>query len=300
VQLHQHRVPQGVQELVVAPLGDIQWAGLRRKNMIALKQLKDHIARCIERGAWFIGMGDYIDFASPSNRQRLKAAALYETAEMVVEDAGIALVEELVAEVLAPTKGRWLGMLSGHHFAVFQDGSNSDHYLCRLLKAPFLGTAAIVQLAFQTHDGTRGYDIWAHHGAGGGSKAHAPILKLENLLPYWDADLFLIGHMTKVAGAPVKRIHARFGGKGPASLQERTIHLVGTGGWLKGYAEGAEIGGHPQGGYVEQKMLNPVALGAPVVVIKPKTKWLNGGGAKCAREGLTASRAWEPIVRVEL
>src|SRR5262245_29614742 len=186
-------------ELVIAPIGDIQWAGGRRRDMIALGVLKDHLKRCLDRGAWFIGMGDYIDFASPSNRQWLKGVALYDTAELVLEDTGQALAEEVYAEVLAPTRGRWLGLLEGHHFAQFQSGETSDHRLCAMLRAPFLGTSAMVGVRFETTDGPKVYTIWAHHGAGGGGRAAAPVAKLEQLLPYWDADLFLIGHMTKVA-----------------------------------------------------------------------------------------------------
>jgi hypothetical protein len=224
----------------------------------------------VDMKAWFIGMGDYIDYMSPSNRQRQAAAGLYDTAEQVMADKTRALVDELYAEYLRPTEGRWLGMLEGHHFAYLDTGETSDQYLCQKLKAPFLGTSAILGLAFPTHFGTRMVEVWAHHGAGGGQKAHAPILKLENMAAYWHADIFLIGHMTKRGAAPIQRTRAVWQTSGPPVLRDQEIHLVGTGGWLKGYPERARVGRTPRGGYVEQKMLTPVSLGAPLIRITPR------------------------------
>lgn len=296
MELIQHRIPHNVREVVVAPLGDIQWAG--KKEQIAFDHLKRHIDRCLKAGAWFLGTGDYIDFASPSNRQRLKSAALYDTAEAIIEDKALELTFQVYEELLKPTKGRWLGMLEGHHFATLSAGDTTDHRLCQMLDATFLGTTAYVQLAFDTHDGTRTVTLWASHGAGGGAKAHAPLMKLENLLPYWDADVFIVGHMTKVAAAPVKRLYANFGSRVPV-LKERTIHLVGAGGWLKGYAEGSKVGRYARGGYVEQRMLNPVALGAPIIRIRPNYYWLESN-RQTRKRGAPSSRAWAPQVTVEV
>ena len=93
--------------VVVAPLGDIQWSGLRGST--ARDHLRRHIDRCLKLNAYFIGMGDYIDFASPSNRARLKNAMLYDTAMEVIEDAAGSLVDEVFEKFLKPTVGRWIG-----------------------------------------------------------------------------------------------------------------------------------------------------------------------------------------------
>jgi hypothetical protein len=302
VELIRHRIPGKHTPITIAPIGDIQWAGKRQASNIALSHLKDHIARAMDRKAWFIGMGDYLDFASPSNRQRLKGAALYDTAEQVIEDKALEMVLELYDEILKPTKGRWLGMLEGHHFSVLTSGETTDHRLCQMLEAPFAGTSCFIGIQFPVPNGNHYvYNIWAHHGAGGGQKAHAPIMKLESAATYWDADLMLIGHMTKVAVAPLKRIRPEWRGPLP-SLQERTIHVVGTGGWMKGYPERAAVGRFPRGGYVEQKMLNPVVLGAPFITVTPKVSWINGGASspRRVRAGLPARRLWMPEVVVEV
>ena len=133
--------------IAIAPIGDIQWAGM--KGPTAKDHLKRHIDHCMELKALFVGLGDYIDFLSPSNRQRLKSAALYETAEDVIDDKAMELVWELYEKFLKPTKGRWLGMLEGHHFTQLKTGETTDQRLCQLLDAKFLGSSAYIRLQFK-------------------------------------------------------------------------------------------------------------------------------------------------------
>jgi hypothetical protein len=84
-------------------------------------------------------------------------------------------------------------------------------------------------------------------------------------MPYWDADIFLMGHMTKMSLAPVNRISPRWAGRQGPELIHRKIVLVGTGGFAKGYVPGARQGQVARGGYVEQWLLSPAALGSPVI-----------------------------------
>lgn len=255
--------------LVLAPLGDIQWNG--DPEEIALDALKRHIATAVAKNAWFIGLGDYIDFASPSNRAKLAAAELYDGPLKTLDDIAHRLVDE-VYEILKPTKGRWLGMLEGHHFYQFRSGMTTDMKLAEMLGTKFLGTSAYIGLQLGGTGASHNrisVHIWAHHGRGSG-KAHAPIMKLENLAPYWDADVFLIGHMTKMAAAPINRIYAEFSAGDGGRLRHRKISLVGTGGWSKGYMAGATQGGVSRGNYVERGMMNPVCLGAPLLYLRPK------------------------------
>jgi hypothetical protein len=291
---HKLQVPTGTQEIVIAPLGDIQWAG--HKEHIAYSALQEYIAEALERKAWFIGMGDYVDFASPSNRQRLRNANLYDTAEQVIDDKARSLVDELYAEILAPTAGRWLGLLEGHHWTHLLTGDTTDQYLCSKLRAPFLGTCAYIGLVFKTTNGSRTVTIWVHHGEGGGQAAAAPVQKLEGMANYWEADVMIIGHMTKKANTQVQRCYSVMASRIP-TVRYKTIHLVGAGGWLKGYAERTRQGHTPRGGYVEKRMMRPVALGSSFIRISPKLRhdWMGQPRGK----GASPERHWEPQIRVE-
>lgn len=287
--------------VIIAPIGDIQWAG--KRGSTATDTLRRHLDRCQTVGAWYVGLGDYIDFASPSNRQRLRAAALYDSAEDVIDDKALDLVQELFDLYLRPTKGRWLGLVHGHHYANLKTGETTDQRLCQLLDARFLGSSAFIRLQFSrptpANSGMRGnVTLFVHHGAGGGMKAAAPLNKLENLAPYWDADIFMIGHLTKMATAPVNRVSARWSGRGAPELVHRKIMLVGCGGFSKGYVQGAKQGRVPMGGYVEQRMLNPAALGAPLIYVRPNFRSTKIVGKPGSVMG--DSKIWDYDVTVEV
>src|SRR6266850_1574496 len=160
------------QKAVIAPLGDLQFSG--EKGPTAHDHVKRHIDRAMKLGAWFCGLGDYIDFLSPSNRQRLTAAALYDTSAGVIEDKARTLVEELFETLLKPTKGRWLGMLEGHHFYE-SNGETSDQWLAEMLKAPFLGTSAYIKVEPSE------VVLWLHHGAGNSVLPTGPLNKLYHM-----------------------------------------------------------------------------------------------------------------------
>lgn len=279
--------------IIIAPIGDIQWAG--RRGPTSIDTLKRHLDLCLSLNAWYVGLGDYIDFMSPSNRQRMKSAALYDTANDVVDEAALSLVMELYDQFLKPTTGRWLGLVHGHHWSQLQTGETTDQRLCQLLKAKFLGTSAFIRLVFSTPNSQdrNPLTLFVHHGCGGGMKASAPLNRLENILPYWDADIFLLGHMTKQAVAPINRVGPRWHGHGAPELVHRKIYLVGCGGFAKGYDKGAKLGNVPMGGYVEQALMNPASLGAPLIKIVPRrTHGLDG---KTNHRG-----SWTPDVTVEV
>jgi len=300
---------------VIMPVGDIQWFG--DKNEVALEKLRAHIAWGVERDAWFIGMGDYVDAFSPSNRQRLRAAGLYDNAERIIDDAARRLVDDIY-DVLKPSKGRWLGMLAGHHFAELRNGTTSDQLLCEKLASPFLGDCAYVRLRFQKAEGGSNrigtVTIWAHHGQGSGQSITAPVQKLEKLPASWDADLFLMGHHSKVVAAPLDRCYAAWphaDGKSSPALYYRTVLLVGTGSFMKGYVEGRKEGEVPRGTYVEKGMMRPVSLGAPVITVTPRYKKVlaNYGNPGMQPNGYKKGRprrctrrtdVWLPDLRVSL
>lgn len=277
--------------LLIMPIGDIQWSGQRGDT--TLEMLKRHIGWGMEHKAWFIGMGDYIDFLSPSNRQRLSAAALYDSAADVIDDKAMELTEEIYREALKPTKGRWLGMLEGHHFTQLKSGMTTDMRLCQMLDAKFLGTSAMIRLVFKGSGKTGNVTIWAHHGVGGGmATTSAALNKLTRMATHFRADIFLMGHITKQTVEPQDVVEAVWSGRGEPHLIHRVRLLAVTGGFSKGYQVRRKDGIVPRGNYVEQGMMAPAALGGIKVRIVPK--W--------GRQGQSHSEAkhWLPEMSVEI
>ena len=262
-------------------LGDVQWAGAKSGGT-ALDHLKRTIADALE---WekagdtvrFVGMGDYTDFLSPSNRQRLRGANLYDTAEEVIDHKALELTEEIYDLALKPTKGKWLGLVEGHHLHELKDGTTTDMRLCEMLDAQFLGTTGLLRLVFQRgYPGCRVPDvIWFHHRVGNGMTGYYPLTRLEKKAAEWEGvDVFAIGHTTKKAIEFQNKVIPKWNPK--TDLTHRKVILLGTGGYSKTYVLGAMRGRIPRGGYAEQKMLNAAIIGSPVLHIRPRRQKLNG------------------------
>ncbi len=256
------------EELLIVPIGDLQYGS----EGCDFDRFERHIAWAAKKpNAYFLGMGDFLDVASPSNRRALKEAALYDSVQDALDELAAHHLAE-IERVLAPTKGRWLGFLRGHHFWEFQDGTTSDLRLAQAMGAPFLGDAAILRILFPSRSRQKrpSLAVWCHHGQGSGAFQSSPIQKLEQLSRGWEGiDVFLIGHYHRKAAAKMHRLHPVFADHSN-TLRHRTVVLACTGGFLKGYQEGSARGGIPAGTYVEQGMMVPTALGGIVIVCRPR------------------------------
>ena len=255
-------------------VGDIQWGGDEDAVAVAhLRRTLDYALEDETRGhtVRFIGMGDYIDFASPSNRARLKSANLYDTAGDVIDQKALALTREVYG-FLKPTKGKWLGMVEGHHFHELKDGTTTDMRLCEMLDAEFFGTTGLLKVQFQRPAATSCISvvIWFAHGTGNGQTGYYPLGRLEKKSAEWEqVDVFAMGHTTKMAHEFQNKVYPRWS---PTMDQaHRKVILIGTGGYSKTYVLGATQGRVPRGGYAEQRMLNAAIIGSPVLHVRPTT-----------------------------
>lgn len=267
-------------ELLVLPLGDIQYAGDDRE--VAMGMLKRHIEWGVSQNAWFLGMGDYTDAFSPSNRQKLVGAGLYDTALKSIDKGAKEMVDELYKRALKPSRGRWLGLLEGHHYHRFQDGTTSDHYLAGLLQAKFLGTSAYVRLVFprSSEAGSHGEVlVWCHHGAGSSTAVGGPINRIARVAAGFEADIYIMGHMHSKDAKTMDYIHPVFPSTGEPRLVHGTRLFAVSGSFLKGFIPGRKGGaGMPEGNYAEKGMMNPRQLGAPLIKIRPR--WSEVGGVQ--------------------
>lgn len=282
---------------VVKPLGDIQWAGDEKD--IALTHLQEDIRYALsydetEYGTghtWFLGQGDYSDFASPSNRQRLSGAALYSTAQKILDQKALDLNDSLVDVALRPTRGKWLSLLSGHHWANLKHGDISDMRLAQNLDAPHGGVLSVnvIRLLFKLKNSSQAHQIvlWSHHGAGNGQTGYYPLMRLEKIHMEWEGiHAYFIGHTTKSGFIRKNRVGPRWETT-PPKLGHRPVALIGTGGYSKSYIEEHTEGQVLIGTYAEQALMNPSVIGSPMLKIWPRV---------VVKEGV---QTWDPILRVE-
>ena len=251
------------EKFILMPIGDLQ-AG---SDGFDAKRLKEHIRYGLDIGAHFQGTGDYTDFLSPSNRRYFKNAGLYDTATGLIERWHREHMEE-VKDIFKPTIGMWTGLLEGHHYYPYDDGTTSDTDLCSYLQAPFLGTCALTVLTFEDNNKHQvECMILSQHGEGGGAD---PLRRLMAQAPgFPQVDVFIQGHNTQIDARPKDTIWF-YREKGVMRMRERRQMFVAAGGFMRGYTQGSRSAGRAAGSYVEHGMMRPTAIGGPIIEIAPQ------------------------------
>ena len=256
-------------EVLLLPISDLQY-GVEGCDFDLFKET---IEFGLKNNAVFLSLGDLTDLASPSNRRAVANAGLYDIVMDSLHDAAERALEDLKV-VLAPTKGRWLGLIQGHHMWTFDDQSTTDTRLADFLGAPFLGDSAMIRLVFREKGQRLASDlvIFAAHGVGSGVSTAAPIAKLEKLAAHIQADLYLIGHHHKLVAAPISRLTFVPTRNGGGRLVAKPVYMACTGGYLKGYMQGSRKNNLPGASYVEKGLMPPVSLGGMSIRLTPTMK----------------------------
>lgn len=211
---------------------------------------------------YFIGVGDFFDAVIVTDKRYRKSIDASE---------GDAIIDEQVergVELLKPYAHKILGMGSGNHedTVTKRAGTNMIARLCKELKVPFLGFSGLFKLQL-TDNGNRGRTIIIryHHGWGGGSRTQgADLTKYSKDMAYWDADIFLYGHVHRQQTDQVPRL-----GLSGLKLIARPKIICICGTFLKTYTEGtdptySEICGYP-----------PVSIGGVGIDITPNRHWVD-------------------------
>lgn len=261
MELITYPIPRGQKKLVIAPLGDIQYAG--DSGPTAQDHLKRHIDRCLELDAFYVGLGDYVDTMSPSNRHKIVAAGLYDTAMQMMSEKARDRTEELFEKFLKPTAGRWIGMVHGHHWYPLESGQTTDEMLADMLKTKFLGTSAFIRLS------NADITLYLHHGNGGGKLPGASMNRTYHIAAgLQGADIYMLGHDTKLSTARLSRPFPVWGKKNSEHrLEHRDVWLLSTGSFCKSNIVGNRKSGRPEGDYAEQAGYTPSPLSAPIITV---------------------------------
>lgn len=218
------------------PFGDVH----RDAPSFAHEEWKEFLAYAKkQKKALFLGMGDYQDCASTSERTIISDERLHESTKEILNGHAKGVVKTLSNE-LSFMRGKLLGLIGGNHYFAFNNGETSDHALCHALSTKFLGVCALIRLTFRCGTKSVSFDIAAHHGRGGGSTAGGSFNSVEKMGHFFEADAFLMGHnhgRGVLPAAPKLRLTR---GRGGLSLKDRTPLLVRTGSFLKSYEPGMQ------------------------------------------------------------
>lgn len=253
------------EEILLMPVGDEQH-GAQGSDLA--KQAR-HIKWGVNHNAYFCGMGDAIDLASPSNRAKIAAAEFYDTTIRGLDYFGYKLVEEYL-EAVECSKGRWLLRVKGHHLWKFTEGKwkgyDSEDVIADFLGCPVtdeLG-AGITQVTFKNAEKRHAQklQVFQWHGGGSASTTTGIIQKVEKIADGWpSADVVLVGHYPLKLGWPKDYPVPHFG-KRPF-LRDRRRIFASTGGFCRGYT----VGGGAT--YAEKGGMRPNNIGGVLIRIRP-------------------------------
>jgi len=211
---------------------------------------------------WFLGMGDYDDLASTSERRILNNQDLHDSSRDTLEDLYRGHTERFAKEI-GFMKGRLIGFLEGNHYADLMSGITTTQFLCEIMDCKYLGVSCFLMLILKKdiHHSHR-VDVWAHHGLGGGRTAGASINKVEKMCDAAEADIYLMGHDHKKHIAMKSRLRLSDSKRG-ISLENRKIVMARTGGFLRGYVKG-------KASYIADGAYSPSDMGTVTITMTPQ------------------------------
>lgn len=239
------------------PFGDVH----RDSNAFADAEWKAFLerGRNLQNGL-FLGMGDYFDSYSFSERVIIADHKVHDSTKRNMENESKNRVRELAKE-LSFMRGKCIGILSGNHYVSYSDGTTCDMILAQALNAPFMGECAAFRLRLEESRGTVPWraryatvDIFAHHGRGGGRTTGGRMQAVDELQKICEADIFLMGDNHARGALPVGDKLRIISPCGKLYIRTRRAWIGRTGSFLKGYEPGTSS-------YVAHRALPPASLG---------------------------------------
>lgn len=219
------------------PFGDVH----RDSDLHSSDKWNDFLAYAErQKNAVFLGMGDYTDGVSTSERIVIGDPGLHDTTRNTLKDVYRGVSKTLVNE-LGFMRGKLLGLLGGNHYFDFGNGDTTDHILSAALRTKFLGVCSFIRMSIDVgKKGKSSLDIFAHHGKGAGALPGSTFNTLEKMSTTAVADFYLMGHDHKMGCIPsTPRLTLTSGSKGgELSVKQRIPWLGRTGSFLKAYEPG--------------------------------------------------------------
>lgn len=244
----------------LCPFGDVH----RSSPLCHVEKWKRHLNELKALpNSYFLGMGDYDDLMSTSERHVFLNPNIHDST-MTTHEKFYRETTERFAKEIEFMNGRIIGFIEGNHYVQFPDGTTSTQYLCQLTGARYLGVSAFIMLILENPNGfTHRLDIWAHHGKGSGTLGGS-INSLAKMIDSADADIYLMGHDHKKFIATKSRLRLKEVKRDNVpDLDERQIIMARTGSYLKAYENN-------MASYVADAAMSPADLGSIRIEMRPR------------------------------
>lgn len=247
--------------IYVIPFGDVH----RDAPGHALERWKEFLKWAKKKPrCYFLGMGDYHDFASTSERAILGDPRLHESTRKTLEYLYYNQCHRFAKEIEF-MEGRIIGLIEGNHYQTFANNTTTTQELCRLLNAPYLGVMSVIRLSFVSRrNNTRlSLDLVAHHGKGAARLVGGSLNRVQQMAEAVEADIYLMGHDHKKSVASSSVLKITDGSDGKIRLKHRKKIYARTGSFLRGYRDG-------EASYITDAAGNPTDLGVVKLEITPR------------------------------
>lgn len=222
-----------------------------------------------KKNTYFLGMGDYDDMLSASERNSIKSIDVHESTGKDLEKLFKQRIDNLCKEIDF-MKGKLIGLVEGNHFAELSSGITTTQRMCETLDCKYLGASSIIRLRFIKTGEMKGgearcrnsLDIFVHHGRGASRTCGGSINSVEKMCRIAEADIYLMGHDHQKTVTFINRLKLT---PGTPTLDNRKILLGRTGSFLKGYIE-------DKPSYVVDALYPPTDLGTLKIELTPTRK----------------------------
>ena len=255
------------QKFLLTPFGDVhqfapnhhvekwkEWKKEKKEN-----HTKDH---------YYLGMGDYMDFLSASERMMYHNAAFHESTRGTLDDFVKGMNKEFIDD-LSFMKGNLIGCIEGNHHYKYQSGWTTTMQMCEKLDAPYLGSSAIIKLAFRYKGHSASILIFANHGLGSGRLPGSTFNKVEQMREVFpECDIFCQNHDHRRGAIPVTAMFVKDSGK-TLRIHHKKQWLCRGGSFLAAYIPNSQS-------YIAKKSGAPMDLGTVTFEIEFKTKRFEG------------------------
>ena len=211
--------------------------------------------------AYFLGMGDYDDLVSCSERKELMIAALHDETRATLEEIYANRTNRLIKEIEF-MRGRLIGLMEGNHHGIFQTGMTTTQMMCDKLKCKYLGISTFIRLSFHRGHKTSSIDIWTHHGRGASRLVGGSLNSVQQMIDSAEADIYLMSHDHKKPCALKNRL-VLTSGRGGLELSHKKVLMARCGSFLKGY-----VPNHPS--YIARAAMSPTDMGVVKIELTPK------------------------------
>ncbi len=247
------------QDFLLWPLADVHLGHITCDK----RKLKEDVKKAVDiENLLVVAPGDLLDSIIVTDKRYRKA--MDDTLSHAIIDDQI----DEMAAILEPIKLKIICLGDGNHEQTIIDkaGTNPISRLCDALQTPehpiiYFGQSWLLKILFDENGGrTRPLIIRGHHGWGGGSRTQGhDITKFSHDVKYWQADLFIYGHVHKTKADIIEE--GRMVGKDQWRTFQKKMLIAGT--YQRTYTSNKITT------WAESRGFPPATIGSPQAVLRP-------------------------------